>query len=182
MTGFTKILDVQVKIRGISLDGAVVIGQGQSSTVYRFGQEIIVKLYNKLVPLEKIQQEVKYAKKAFVAGIPTAISFDLVTCDGAYGAVFEMVDHADTVGHTLTAHPEQFDEVMRKFVDTYPEPVGVLRVELSCALDLCAEVLYRETGHRFQPVSVLHPCRCATEQGRQLHLLFPCNADDDACV
>jgi thiamine kinase-like enzyme len=30
-----------------------------------------------------------------------------------------MVDHADTVGHTLTAHPEQFDEVMRKFVDTY---------------------------------------------------------------
>ena len=119
MTGFSKILDVQVKIRRISLDGAVVIGQGQSSTVYRFGQEIIVKLYNKLVPLEKIQQEVKYAKKAFVAGIPTAISFDLVTCDGAYGAVFEMVDHADTVGHTLTAHPEQFDEVMRKFVDTY---------------------------------------------------------------
>lgn len=108
MTGFTSILDVQVKMREISLEGSAVIGRGQSSTVYRFGKENIVKLYNTRVPLEKIQQEIDFSKKAFVAGIPTAISYDLVTCNGHYGAVFEMVDHADTVGHTLTAHPEEF--------------------------------------------------------------------------
>ena len=108
MTGFTSILDVQVKMREISLEGSAVIGRGQSSTVYRFGKENIVKLYNTRVPLEKIQQEIDFSKKAFVAGIPTDISYDLVTCNGHYGAVFEMVDHADTVGHTLTAHPEEF--------------------------------------------------------------------------
>lgn len=119
MTAFDAILDIQVKMREISVKGAKVIGHGQSSTVYRIGKEQIVKLYNTRVPFEKIQQEMDYSKKAFVAGIPTAISYDLVTCGGAYGAVFEMVDHADTVGHTITAHTEMFDDIMEKFVKTY---------------------------------------------------------------
>lgn len=119
MTGFTTLIEVEKKLREISIDGAEVIGCGQSSTVYRIGPETIVKLYNLAVPFAKIQQEIDFAKKAFVAGIPTAISYDLVHCGNAYGAVFEMVDHADTVGHTLTAHPDQFEHIMKKFVDTY---------------------------------------------------------------
>ena len=119
MTGFTNIMDVKKKIRDINIEGAEIIGQGQSSIVYRIGPEVIVKLYNTRVPLAKIQQEIDFSKKAFVAGIPTAISFDLVKCGDAYGAVFEMVDHADTVGHTLTENPEQFDSIMEKFVATY---------------------------------------------------------------
>jgi len=119
MTGFCKIMDVQMKMREISVEGATVIGHGQSSTVYRIGPETVVKLYNPRVPIEKIRQEKEFAKRAFVAGIPTAISYDVVTCGNAYGAVFEMVDHADTVGHTLTEHPDEFDSIMRKFVETY---------------------------------------------------------------
>ena len=119
MTGFCKIMDIQIKKREISVEGAKVIGQGQSSTVYRIGEEIVVKLYNPRVPLEKIHQEKEFSRKAFVAGIPTAISYDLVKCGDTYGAVFEMVDHADTVGHTLTDHPDEFDSIMRKFVETY---------------------------------------------------------------
>ena len=119
MTGFTKILNIRKKIRRIRMDGFDMIGQGQSSTVYRIDDDIIVKMYKKGVPLEKIYQEIDYSKKAFLAGIPTAISFDLVECNGAYGAIFEMVDHADTVGHTLTARPDEFDSIMEKFVATY---------------------------------------------------------------
>lgn len=119
MTGFTNILNIRKNIRKISVDGFDVIGQGQSSTVYRVGDDIIVKLYKEGVPLEKIYQEIDYSKKAFLAGIPTAISFDLVECNGAYGAIFEMVDHADTVGHELTARPDEFDTIMEKFVATY---------------------------------------------------------------
>ncbi len=119
MTGFTKILNIRKKMRKVSVDGFDIIGQGQSSTVYRAGEDIIIKLYNKGVPLEKIYQEIDYSKKAFLAGIPTAISFDLVECNNAYGAIFEMVDHADTVGHTLTTRPDEFDSIMEKFVATY---------------------------------------------------------------
>jgi uncharacterized protein (TIGR02172 family) len=119
MTGFCKIMDIQIKKREINLEGATIIGHGQSSTVYRIGEETVVKLYNPHVPLEKIHQEKEFARNAFVAGIPTAISYDLVKCGYTYGAVFEMVDHADTVGHTLTEHPEEFDSIMRKFVEIY---------------------------------------------------------------
>lgn len=119
MTGFTKLLDVHKKIRSISVDGCEIIGQGQSSTVYRVDDDIIVKMYNKGVPLEKIYQEIDFSKKAFLAGIPTAISFEIVECGDAYGAIFEMVDHAVTIGNALTTRPDEFDSIMEKFVATY---------------------------------------------------------------
>ncbi|MBQ9438851.1 MAG: STAS domain-containing protein [Lachnospiraceae bacterium] len=53
MTGFNKILDVRKKMREISLDGAVPIGRGRSSTAYRIDSEPIVKLYVDGVSLEK---------------------------------------------------------------------------------------------------------------------------------
>lgn len=36
-----------------------------------------------------------------------------------YGVVFEMIANADTVGRTITAHLDQFDEITEKFVATY---------------------------------------------------------------
>jgi anti-anti-sigma factor len=80
MTGFTKLMDVMPKLHEISVEGKEIVGQGQSSTVYRINNEFIVKLYNKLLPLEKIRQEIDFARKAFVAGVPTAITFNLVKC------------------------------------------------------------------------------------------------------
>ncbi len=119
MTKFTDLMQVEKALREIDVTGAAVIGKGRSSTVYRIGDETIVKLYTAGVPLAKIKQEMDLAKKAFVAGIPTAISYDMVTVGGAYGVVFEMLDNADTVGHSITNHPEQFEEIMEKFVAVY---------------------------------------------------------------
>lgn len=120
MTKFTALLQVEKALREIDVQGAQVVGKGRSSTVYRIGDETIVKLYAAGVPFAKIKQEMDLAKKAFVIGIPTAISYDLVkTADDSYGVVFEMLDNADTVGRTITAHPEQFDDIMEKFVAVY---------------------------------------------------------------
>ena len=119
MTKFTDLMQVEKALREIDVTGATVIGKGRSSTVYRIGDETIVKLYTAGVPLDKIKQEMDLAKKAFVAGIPTAISYDMVTVGGAYGVVFEMLDNADTVGHSITNNPEQFEEIMEKFVAVY---------------------------------------------------------------
>ena len=120
MTKFTELMQVEKALREIDVQGAQVVGKGRSSTVYRIGDETIVKLYAAGVPLAKIRQEMDLAKKAFVIGIPTAISYDLVrAADGSYGVVFEMLDNADTVGRTITAHPEQFDDIMEKFVAVY---------------------------------------------------------------
>ena len=119
MTRLNKIMDIRKKMRQISLEGAVPIGRGRSSTAYRIDSETIVKLYVDGVSLEKIQQELDFAKKAFVAGIPTAISYDVVRCGNSYGVVFEEISHADTVGGTITAHTDRFDAVVEKFVELY---------------------------------------------------------------
>ena len=118
-TKFTDLMNVEKKPRLISTEGAQVVGRGRSSTVYRIGPETIVKLYAAGVPLAKIKQEMDLAKKAFVAGVTTAISYDLVKDGDSFGVVFEMLDHADTVGHYITAHMDEFDEITKKFVDTY---------------------------------------------------------------
>ncbi|MBR3722119.1 MAG: anti-sigma factor antagonist [Selenomonadaceae bacterium] len=119
MTKFTSLMNIEKKMREISIEGAEIVGKGRSSTVYRIDPETIVKLYTAGVPLPKIKQEIDLAKKAFVVGIPTPISYDLVTCDKSYGVVFEMLGDADTVGRSITSHMDEFDEITRKFVDTY---------------------------------------------------------------
>lgn len=116
MTGFIKMFDVQKKMRQISIEGCPLVGIGLSSKVYRIDAENIVKVYDEKVPMYKITREIDLAKKAFIAGLPTAISYDLVRCGNAYGVVFEMIANAVTVGDALSANNcEHFDEIMKKF-------------------------------------------------------------------
>ena len=119
ITGFVQLMKVEKKLREISIEDAPIIGKGRSSTVYRIAPETIVKLYTAGVPLSKIKQEIDLAKKAFIAGIPTPISYDLVRSGSSYGVVFELIGEADTVGNSITAHPDEFDTITKKFVDTY---------------------------------------------------------------
>lgn len=116
MTGFTKIFDVRKRLREISIDGCPLVGVGLSSKVYRLNADTIVKVYVDNVPLYKITREIDLAKKAFLAGIPTAISYDIVRCGEKLGVVFEMIADAVTIGDALTANDgANFDAIMRKF-------------------------------------------------------------------
>lgn len=114
VTGFTQLLNVRKKFREVSIEGCPVIGEGHFSTVYRLDNETIIKVFNKSpVSLEKIQQDQKIAREAFVLGIPTAISYDVVKVGGHYGIVYEMVN-ADTLSSIVNKHPELMAELSRK--------------------------------------------------------------------
>ena len=116
MTGFTKLLDVKKKFRKVSIEGCEQVGTGLSSKVYRIDSDTIIKVYDEKVPFYKITREIDLAKKAFLAGIPTAISYDIVRCGENYGVVFEMIANAVTVGDALTANNgANFDNIMEKF-------------------------------------------------------------------
>lgn len=116
VTGFTEILNVKKAFREIDLTGKEIIGRGGNGTVYRLDDETIVKMYRPEVSLEKIEKEQKYAKTAFVSGIPSVIAFDIVRSGDSYGIVFEAVN-SDTLGHAINAEPERFDEYVRKYVE-----------------------------------------------------------------
>ena len=93
MTGFTTIMDVKKSLKFISVKDAEIVGDGYFSTVYRVDKDTIIKVFNRTSDMDQIERELKLAKLAFVLGIPTAISFDIVKVDDdKLGVRFEMLD------------------------------------------------------------------------------------------
>ena len=116
MTGFTNIMDVKKAIREMSVDGAEVIGEGFFSTVYRIDKDTIIKVFNRTSDEKQIERELKLAKQAFVLGIPTAISFDIVKVKNKLGVRFEMLD-CMSLKNAFIKYPEKYDELLNKYVD-----------------------------------------------------------------
>ena len=115
-TGFTDLFRVKKKMREISVEGCDIIGRGFYGTVYRLDPDTIVKVYSSPESLPLIENERKMAKMAFVHGIPTAISYDIVKVGDSYGSVFELLN-AKTMNDMLAAEPERADELVRTFAD-----------------------------------------------------------------
>ena len=79
MTGFTEMTKVRKAYRVISVEGCEAIGQGANGKVYRTDLETIVKVYLNPDALSEIHCE---RELAFVAGVPTAIPYDVVRIEG----------------------------------------------------------------------------------------------------
>ena len=115
MTGFLQMADIQKKRRQISLDGAEEIGWGFTARVYRLTEDSIIKVYREDIPIEDIEGELSRAKQAFVAGIPTAISFDIVDVGNSIGVIFERMD-GGTLQSAMLSEPERFEELMEQYI------------------------------------------------------------------
>ncbi|MBR6185880.1 MAG: hypothetical protein IKQ41_06410 [Clostridia bacterium] len=84
--------------------------------MYRLDPDTIVKVYASPESLPLIENERKMAKMAFVHGIPTAISYDIVKVGDSYGSMFEL-PKAKTMNDLLSAEPEKAEALIRQFVD-----------------------------------------------------------------
>ena len=115
MTGFTNIMDVKKALNRIYISGAQVIGNGFFSTVYRIDKDTIIKVFNRVSDPEQIERELKLAKQAFILGIPTAISFDIVRVDDKLGVRFEMLD-CMSLRDAFKNNPDKYDELLDKYV------------------------------------------------------------------
>lgn len=111
MTGSTELLNVSRRLRENSVDGCEIVGRGAIGTVYRIDADTIVKVYDQSVNLLTIKNEQKNAKRAFLKGIPTAISYDIVKVGEKYGSVYEMLN-AVNLNNALVASPERRDEIV----------------------------------------------------------------------
>ncbi len=116
MTGFTDLFRVRKRMREISVEGCEVIGQGFYGTVYRLDPDTIVKVYSSPDSIPQIENERKMARMAFVKGIPTAISYDIVKVGSSYGSVFELLK-AQTLNDLLVAQPDRLEELTAQFVE-----------------------------------------------------------------
>ena len=114
MTGFTALMKVEKAFRNLSREGCEVIGRGANGDILRFDTDTVVKIYKGAESLEDILHEREMAKKAFIAGIPTAISYDVVKVDGDYASMFEMID-AQSLSQLLAEHPENTEAYAEQY-------------------------------------------------------------------
>ncbi len=115
VTGFNSMVKIRRAIREIDLTGAVEIGHGLSSHVYRLNDDFVAKIYVSRIPLWKVERESDNAKKAFMEGIPCVISYELVKHEDSYGLVFEYLKSRG-VSRILNADPSKFDEYADKYI------------------------------------------------------------------
>jgi uncharacterized protein (TIGR02172 family) len=113
VTGFVELLDVHKALREVSVEGCELIGSGGYGKVYRIDPETIVKVYNPEVTLDMVRRERDVSQKAFLAGVPTAISFDVVRCGDSYGVVYELLN-AHTVAQVMDADRDRVVEMGTK--------------------------------------------------------------------
>ena len=102
------------KLKELSIDNCEILGRGAMGTVYRVDEDTIVKVYESPDSLPMIENEQKRAKQAFLKGIPTAISFDIVKVGDKYGAVFELLK-ATTFNDLLINNTNHFDDIVRQY-------------------------------------------------------------------
>jgi uncharacterized protein (TIGR02172 family) len=114
MTGFTSMMSIKKALRKIDLTGAEIIGDGFFSTVYRLNKDTIVKVFNRTSDAEQIERELRLAKEAFVLGVPTAISFDVVKVGDKMGVCFEMLD-CMSLKTALLTEKSKYNEYLEKY-------------------------------------------------------------------
>lgn len=120
MTGFTDIIDIKKALRKISIDGCDVIGEGFYGRVYRISPDTIVKVYFRGGDIKDVQRERKLAKTAFILGVPTAISYDIVKVNEqgkeCFGSVFELLD-CQSLRNLVRDNPDNFDQYVKMHAD-----------------------------------------------------------------
>jgi uncharacterized protein (TIGR02172 family) len=116
MTGLSSIISITRPTREISIDGLELLSQGVCGECFRLDTETVVKLYREGVAPEVAEQEKRYAKAAFVMGIPTAISYDVVSCGTRSGIVFELLN-AELFSSVIRCDPGNIDLHARRLSD-----------------------------------------------------------------
>lgn len=126
VTGFTNIVKVSKGMRSVSVEGCEMIGRGANGAVYRLDEDTIIKVYSNSTPVEVIRQEREFAQRAFLAGVPTAISFDMVKVDDSYGIVFELV-RADTLAKRINTDQERYEWYATAYANLFK---GIHQIEM----------------------------------------------------
>lgn len=120
VTGFTKIMNVNKALRTIQIDGCDEIGKGGVGTVYRIDDETIIKVFREGTTLKEVETEISMAKEAFILGMPTAISYDIVKVNNSYGLIYELLK-AKTLSTCINDNPENIDAYAKEYANLFKQ-------------------------------------------------------------
>ena len=104
------------KYKEVSVDGCKLLGRGAKGDVYRYDDELVIKVFNGNNTFSDVEREIALSRSAFVLGVPTAISFGIVSVGDRYGAMYELVD-SETISQCIARAPGQVDTYARIMSD-----------------------------------------------------------------
>lgn len=113
MTGFTRLITITKALPRIADEDLQPV-EGMED-VFRLSDETMVKVFPKDLTLEEVERGVQQFREAFIRGVPTVMSFDIVRVKDSYGLVFESIVRKDIDAATL-------GELMRSFHQNIIEP------------------------------------------------------------
>ncbi len=116
MTGFTEMMTIKKALKVVDVSHAELIGEGYCSYVYRLDKDTIIKVFKHATDIDDVSRELNLAKQAFILGIPTAISFDIVKVKDKFGVRFEMLD-CKSLRDLFRDEPEHFEEYKQHYAD-----------------------------------------------------------------
>lgn len=96
------------KYREVSIEGCKFIARGAKGDVYRYDDELVIKVFNQNNTYHDVEREIALSRRAFIMGIPTAISFGIVSVGNKYGAMYELVD-SETISRYIVKNPGQLE-------------------------------------------------------------------------
>ena len=108
------------KYREVSIEGCERIGHGAKGDVYRYDDELVIKVFNQNNLYQDVEREIMLSRRALFLGVPTAISFGIVLVGERYGAMYELVD-ADTLSTYIAAEPEKVADYAKIMSDVARE-------------------------------------------------------------
>lgn len=113
-TGFNRLMHCEKKLKEYSIEGMELIGNGASAKVYKMDADTIIKVFGDDLGIDEIKREMKISKEAFLAGIATAIPYEIAKVGDHFATIYEMVK-ADTLSKIMHENPGQVDMWSKKF-------------------------------------------------------------------
>jgi len=171
LTGLSDMITIGKKTREISLEGLELLSAGVCGECYRLDHETVVKVYNEGVGPEIAEREKQYSKAAFVMGVPTAISYDVVSCGTRSGVVYELLD-AELFSAVIRKDIGNLDRYAKMLSDT-AKTLHAAKGDKTILPDLKDRFrgYLREVGYLFTP-----------EQSEYLMEKLESLPDSDTCV
>ena len=147
------------KYKEYSVDGCKLLGRGAKGEVYRYDDELVIKVFNQNNTYHDVEQEIALSRKAFILGIPTAISFGIVSVGDRYGAMYELVE-SDTISSCLARNPGQV-EAYAKIMAELARTIHSIEVTEEDGFPDSAERLvpYLEGGIARENEAIAEKCR-----------------------
>ena len=155
------------KYKEVSIEGCKLLAAGAKGEVYRYDDELIIKVYNNKNTYRDVEQEIALSRKAFIMGIPTAISFGIVAVGNRYGAMYELLD-SETVSAMIARNPANVEHYASVFADLahtihgihvteedgFPDGMGRLRKYITGGIEKEDEALAARCMELFDTISV----------------------------